>query len=160
MNEPVQFTVYGIPQPQAGTKSVPAGRTQTGRQVFRKITEGGKDLKPWRAEVSTAAKAELDKTGEPFHGPVRLEVEFRFPMPKSRPQWARLQRFLLHTTKPDLDKLVRAIGDSLTVAGLFGDDASVAQIKAAKVEVHDGWTGAVIRVVALDPRAFPHWGQW
>lgn len=149
---PLAFNVMGLPTPQAGMQSVPAGRDPvTGRPRFRKITEGGKGLAGWRQDVSQrAAEAHA---GQPcMAGPVLLEVVFRMPMPKSRPMWAKAGGVLLSTVKPDLDKLARAIGDSCTVAGVIRDDAQVAIIRVVKAEVWEAWTGASIRLTELDPR--------
>lgn len=153
MIPPVRFTVIGDPVPQAGMTTVPT-KLANGKTVYRKITEGGRGLQSWRQDVSNAAQIARDAAGQSFTGPVELAVEFRFRMPTSRPKWAKLQRFLLKTTKPDLDKIVRAVGDSLTTGGLIGDDAAIVQIRARKVEVWDAWAGAVIQVTALDPQAF------
>lgn len=152
MNTRVEFRVIGLPQTQAGTKSVPIGKKGEAPRGFRKVTEGGKDLKSWRQDVSAAAEAALG-AGPILDGPVQLHVLFRFPMPKSRPKWARDAGFMLMTVKPDLDKLVRAIGDSCKVAGVIRDDGQICVTHSAKVEVWDGWTGARVRLTRLDPRA-------
>lgn len=151
MLTPVMFVVYGEPSPQGGTKSVPI-HTKSGKTVYRKVTEGGVNLKSWRQEVSTAAQQHA--AAGCFDGPVRLEIQFRFQMPKSRPKWAHLQGWLLKVGAPDTDKLIRAVGDSLKVGGLIKDDALVAQLRVEKVEVSTGWIGAAIRVSALDQRTF------
>lgn len=148
---PIVFRVLGIPQTQAGTKTVPT-RTKNGDRVFRKISEGGKDLSTWRQDVSAAA-AKANDLGLTLAGPVELRVIFRFPMPASRPVWAKRAGYTLHAVKPDCDKLVRAIGDSLKVAAVIRDDGQIAVTHAMKIEVWDAWTGVAIRVRQLDPRA-------
>lgn len=158
MLTPVLFTVYGEPSPQGGTKSVPIRAKGGAVRGYRKITEGGVNLKSWRQDVSIAARAEAERHGC-FDGPVRLEIQFRFQMPKSRPKWAHVQGWLLRVGKPDTDKLIRAVGDSLKVGGLIKDDALVAQLKVEKVECSEGWIGAAIRVTALDQHAFRE-GFW
>lgn len=152
MIEPVLFVVYGDPSPQGGTKSVPIN-TKSGKRIYRKVTEGGVNLKSWRQEIAGAAEIQAQTHGC-HDGPLRLEVEFRFAMPKSRPRWAILQKFLLRISAPDLDKLVRAVGDSLTAGGLIVDDRLICQCKSSKVEVFEGWTGVAIRVTPLDQRTF------
>lgn len=151
MNAVVSFTVYGAPQPQAGTKSVPAGRTREGKQLYRKISEGGKDLLPWRQEVAARAADERAKLDAPLRGAVLLDVAFRFHMPASRPK--RLRPWAWKETKPDTDKLLRAIGDSCKSAGLVADDAAFAVTIGRKVEVWDSWEGATITLTPLGPRA-------
>ena len=144
----VKFTVIGVPSQQAGMRSVPI-KTKSGKQFTRQITTGGKNLKSWRAEVSDAAMAEVERVGC-MHGPLYVRMEFRFPMPKSRPKWMRDRGIAIKVSAPDTDKLIRAIGDSLTVAGLIPDDAPIADVRATKVEVWEAWTGVVIEIVQLD----------
>ncbi len=158
MLTPVAFSVFGDPSPQAGMRSVPI-RTKDGplirggHVVTRQITTGGVNLKSWRQEVAAKAAEAAAQVGM-FTGPVKLDVEFRFAMPASRPAWAKQQGILLKVSKPDKDKLIRAIGDSLTSGGLLKDDALIAITNAAKVEVWESWTGAMIRVTPLDQRTF------
>ena len=66
-------------------------------------------------------------------------------MPASRPKWMRALGCWWKPTAPDLDKLVRSVGDSLTASGLIKDDARIVALRAMKIEV-DGWTGATISV--------------
>lgn len=149
----VTFHVFGSPVQQAGTKTVPVGKTQQGRTMFRKITEGGKDLLPWRQAVSAGARVALAECGI-FRGPCKLDVTFYFPMPKSRPAWMRSHpgAMVWKLTAPDTDKLIRAIGDSCTDGGLVSDDATFAMLVGRKLEVWEGWTGATVTITELDPR--------
>ena len=68
-------------------------------------------------------------------------------MPKSRPAAARRRGWAHKTTAPDLDKLLRAVGDSLQAGGLIADDAAIASITATKIET-TSWTGAVVTIEA------------
>ena len=51
----------------------------------------------------------------------------------------------LGSTAPDLAKLVRSVGDSLTASGLIKADGRIVALRAMKIEV-TGWTGATISV--------------
>lgn len=146
----VTFKVFGDPVPQAGTKSVPT-KLANGKTIYRKITEGGVGLLGWRQDVSKAAAIAREELGHTLTGPVRVQVQFRFAMVKSAPKWARIQGKVWHTKKPDADKLMRAIGDSLKSGGLIADDALIAAGSYEKIAVLDSWTGAIVRVSALDP---------
>lgn len=89
----------------------------------------------WRGQVQQAV---AEHTLEPFTGAVQLELGFDLPRPaghsgtgrnagtvkRSAPPWPSVM--------PDLDKLVRAVCDSITDAGLWHDDAQVCVIVAAK----------------------------
>lgn len=134
-----RLVVYGNPVAQSGTRIVDTARGKRG------ITTGGKGLLDWRQTVSSCAQAAALQVGQ-RDGPVALLVTFRFPMPKSRPKWMRDLGTYPKSTAPDVDKLLRAVCDSLKVGGLIADDALVQQVTIAKVEVWDGWTGALIDV--------------
>lgn len=148
----VHFYVLGQPSPQAGTKTVPV-RSPSGGTVYRKISEGGAGLASWRQEVAQAARARAEECGC-LDGPLSLDVVFRFSMPASRPRWAKVQGVVPKDTAPDLDKLLRAVGDSLKAGGLVRDDARIASITATKVEVWEQWTGASITLRRIDARYF------
>lgn len=73
-------------------------------------------------------RTEMDRAGTwPLEGPVKLAVSFTLPRPKSAPKWR-----LWPDKKPDLDKLVRAIGDALTQSGAISDDAQIVLLSADK----------------------------
>jgi Holliday junction resolvase RusA-like endonuclease len=61
-------------------------------------------------------------------GGVDLTVEFWMHRPKNRPKTIDV----LPLTPPDLDKLVRAIGDSLVNAGVLGDDSQITDLSVSK----------------------------
>lgn len=132
--QPVEFEVIGMPAPQGSKRHVGHGV----------MVESSKANKPWRAAVAAAARDVATDVGQ-FTGPLSLSIEFRFPMPKSRRAAVRAAGHGWKTTAPDLDKLVRSVGDALTESGLIGDDALVCSVLAQKVEVV-GWTGATIRI--------------
>lgn len=136
------FQVIGVPMPQGSMKAWNAG----GRALMK--PSGGSAFAAWRNAVSQAAKGIADTLDGPLDGPLELAVEFRFPMPASRPKRAREAGTWAKTTAPDVDKLVRAVGDALTAAGLITDDARICVIRASKYETL-GWTGADITVSSL-----------
>lgn len=117
----VTFFVAGVPVPQGSKKGFsPKGSTRVTIVDTNKNT-----LAPWRAEVTRIATASwLDRPQ--LTGPVRLDVVFVF----ARPATVRRR---LPSVYPDLDKLVRAIGDSVTDAGVWKDDGQVIRIVAEKV---------------------------
>lgn len=135
----VTFEVIGDPAAQGSKRSV-------GNNVF---VETSKKLPAWRDSVATAARnvavdaAPLGFT--PLTGPLALTVHFRHPMPKSRKAAVRNAGRGPKVSAPDLDKLVRAVGDALKAGGLIADDALFCEITATKAEVI-GWTGCEITV--------------
>ncbi|HCG2982404.1 RusA family crossover junction endodeoxyribonuclease [Corynebacterium striatum] len=50
------------------------------------------------------------------------------------------------STPPDADKLCRALGDALTMAGVIKDDARITTWHATKKYHPQGWTGAHITI--------------
>lgn len=129
----IQFTAYGIPAPKGSTRAfMPKGAR------FPIVTEDNKHTRPWAAIVKDAAikATELCGIGGKIayseYDPVRLNIVFYMPRPKSLPK-----RILFHTKKPDLDKLVRAVKDALTGV-IWEDDSQVTDIAAAKLYVKDG----------------------
>jgi Holliday junction resolvase RusA-like endonuclease len=118
----LSFTVFGVPQPQGSTRAfIPKGWN---RPV---VTTDNTKLKPWRQQVSGTAKAEMESRGlDLCLGAVRLEATFFFDRPKS------LKKSATHkVTKPDVDKLLRSLGDSLTGI-VFKDDSQICECVVAK----------------------------
>jgi crossover junction endodeoxyribonuclease RusA len=117
------ITVEGIPATQ-GSKTLYRGR----------MVESSKKLPAWRKAVMGAAFAELIRSSvsAPFDEPLKLTAFIFLPRP-AKPKWDRLP-----ASKPDLDKLVRAICDALTLAGVIRDDALIVELQVKKL-----WAGEV-----------------
>lgn len=141
MTASIAFLVLGKPQPQ--------GSKTKGR--YGNIREANTNLQPWRDSVAwTAKKAMTEQEVEQFTGAVELQVEFMFARPKSHytTKGALTKNAPMdHTSKPDLDKLVRSIGDSLVAAGLLRDDSLVVRVKAGKVWSVDKLIGEGARII-------------
>ena len=67
----VEIRVYGIPRPQSSKRHV-------GRGI---MVEASRHVGQWRNDVMSAAAAA--RRGAPITGPVKLEIVFLFPRPKS-----------------------------------------------------------------------------
>jgi crossover junction endodeoxyribonuclease RusA len=122
----IEFFVAGKPAPQG---SMVSGRSKSG---FNFMRHSNKKTEPWRAVVSYTARQEY--TGEPLSGALRMELLFCMPRPKAHygkhglkpnaPYWC--------STVPDIDKLIRAVGDSLT--GIcYLDDKQIVRVEAKKI---------------------------
>lgn len=140
------FEVLGTPAPQ-GSKAAVVGKDGRARLIEGRRRSGRDAHTAWRNAVALAARgqAELFELAAPLDCPLLLDVEFRFPMPKSRTKAVRESGHALKTTKPDLDKLLRTVSDALVDGGLIADDARVARMIASKHEVA-GWLGATIHL--------------
>jgi Holliday junction resolvase RusA-like endonuclease len=99
--------------------------------------------KRWRNAVVFAALDLIAEDWEPIDEPIELSVIFYLPKPKTATRD-------VPSVMPDLDKLVRAVGDSLTDSGLIRDDSRIITIHAEKRYADDRGPGAVIRVKTLD----------
>jgi crossover junction endodeoxyribonuclease RusA len=107
------FEVIGVPMTKGST------RIFSGR-----ITSDNARLKAWERTVRTEAQ----RLHMPIlAGPIALVLTFYLPRAKRLPS-----RITLPCTRPDVDKLARAIGDALTGV-CFRDDGQIAELHARKV---------------------------
>jgi crossover junction endodeoxyribonuclease RusA len=142
--EAIEFDVRGTPVPQGNMRAFVVGG------VARVSHKGPKDLQAWRNLVAVQAQAFAPTPI--WGGPVRLELYFTLQRPKSEPTHRgrgkkRVPVVTMPDRKPDLDKLVRAVGDALAGV-IFEDDARIVEIQAAKTW---GDPGVRIRVLRLGP---------
>lgn len=107
MDGDVTFTVEGVPAPQGSKKGFVVGK----RAVL--VDDNKAVLKPWREAIAKAADL-----GVTFEGPVEVVAWFFLPRP-------RTVRRKYPTTVPDLDKLMRALGDGMKDGGLVRDDSLI-----------------------------------
>jgi len=116
--------VNGVPVPQGSKTSF--RHSKTGKVV---MVDANKNLAAWRALVSARARSAWGVDRPPLAGPVIVTALFYLPRPKGHYGTGRNAGVLKPSApvypavKPDLDKLVRAVFDSLKVAGVWADDA-------------------------------------
>jgi len=129
----LSFFVAGVPIPQGSMKAV----TVKGKKFTQLISDNGALLNPWRGKVVNVATLARNVHGWPtnYTGAVQLSCRFILPMPSARPAAARRAGIDVCRVKPDLDKLMRAIGDALTIADILDDDSRIVQAHLAKYEV-------------------------
>jgi len=137
----VAFTIDGAAAPQ-GSKT-PWG------------SEANPRTRPWRAAVAAAAAAAMGGD-PPLHGPVSVQIQFAFPRPKGHYGSGRNATTLrptapgYHAYRPDLDKLIRAIGDALTGI-VLRDDAQIAALFVTKV--YAAWARTDVAISPLPATA-------
>ena len=119
----IDFTVSGQPRPQ-GSKNIYRGR----------LVESAKGLKEWREAVAKEAAKQN------FYTDQAVEVLVHFYL--ERPKTVKRER---PSVKPDIDKLLRAIGDALT-GTVVKDDSQIVSVSAKK---EYGEPGARIQVVEI-----------
>lgn len=133
--------VFGRPAPQGSKRYIGGSAKQGGRFI-----EASKYLPAWRKAVTQAALVAMeDVRWERWDGPVELEVTFFLERPTTIKKAARPYPIKM----PDLDKMLRAIGDSLSDAGVWQDDAQVVKVVASKLYDDDHKPGAVIQVTPI-----------
>lgn len=127
-----QFTVHGLAKPQGSKKAIMGPN-----QRFPSVVESAGDkLKHWRHIVAQAAADAMGDT-PPTREPVLLTVTFHLPRPKGDFGTGRNAGTLKKsapkhpTKKPDLDKLVRAVCDSLSNR-VYKDDSQVVGMMLTK----------------------------
>jgi crossover junction endodeoxyribonuclease RusA len=114
------FAVFvpGAAHPQGSKRHVGNGR----------MVEASAGLGDWRTAVAATVRAAMNHTHHPgYPRGDALHVHVRFVMRRG----ATVRR-AEPTTRPDVDKLARAILDALTTAGLLDDDAQVVRLVATK----------------------------
>ncbi len=114
--------VAGKPAPQGSKRHVGGGR----------MVESSKAVGPWRERVGAElARLEL---GEPSRAAIVVNARFCFTRPKSHLRVNGSPRGSaprVPATRPDLDKLVRAVLDAMSGV-VFVDDAQVVALNVGK----------------------------
>ena len=112
------FDVPGEPVGQGSMKHIGNGRM---------IASNDKKLKVWREAVVDAVHLKFLQIEEkPFYDSA-IKVDMRFCV--TRPKTVKREYPI---TPYDCDKLIRAVGDSLTMSGVISDDAIITDITATK----------------------------
>lgn len=128
--EELTFRIDGAAIPQ-GSHRVFGGR----------IVDSNKQLKAWRSKATFAAVHAVAGR-PPFDEAVYILLDFYLP----RPRTVRRHR---PTVRPDLDKLVRAVGDAMTDAKVWTDDSLVVSCHSAKWYCGDEGPHVDVRVRRL-----------
>ena len=129
----VSLSVSGDPASQ-GSHAIMYGRI---------VQVNSSKHKAWRKAIVQEAIATLPDDWQPIDEPCELIVNFYMPKPAS-------VKRSLPTVSPDLDKLIRAVGDSLTDSGIVVDDSRIVRISARKLYAEGIEPGATILVRTFD----------
>jgi len=127
---------------------VPVGQGVLRRNRYGATYEATKGHGAWRKAVIAAVQAEYEDSEPMMTGPIGVTVLFTFPHPKAhrtgtgRPSaaWRTYMR-----SKPDLDHLIRSIGDAIAIAGVIKDDSQIVHWDALKVYGDEACARVVIR---------------
>jgi Holliday junction resolvase RusA-like endonuclease len=129
----VSLSVTGDPASQ-GSHAIMQGRI---------VQVNSSKHKAWRKAIVQEAIATLPDDWQPIDEPCELIVNFYLPKPKTVDRQ-------LPSVSPDLDKLIRAVGDSLTDSGVVIDDSRIVRISARKLYAEGIAPGATIQVKTLN----------
>jgi crossover junction endodeoxyribonuclease RusA len=129
----VSFSITGDPASQ-GSHAIMNGRI---------VQVNSKKHKAWRTAIINEVIATLPADWVPIDGPCELNVMFLMPKPVSVKRSSP-------SVAPDLDKLIRSVGDALAIAGVYTDDSRIIRISARKVYAQGIEPGATITIKALD----------
>jgi Holliday junction resolvase RusA-like endonuclease len=109
----------------------------------RIVQVNSKKHKAWRTAIVNEVIATLPADWEPIDGPCELIVMFYLPKPATVKRSAP-------SVAPDLDKLVRSVGDALAIAGVYTDDSRITRISARKLYAQGIEPGASIVVKSIE----------
>lgn len=123
MTTGLSFTVPGKPVPKQRPRMTRWGSVYTPAETTR-----------YESLVARCARA---AGAAPVSGPVAVDIQVRFPIPKS---WAKARRAAAdgapHAQRPDIDNLQKSVLDGLNGVA-FSDDSQVCSVSATKI-----WDGA------------------
>lgn len=143
------LTVFadGVPVPQGSMISNGPGRGMRHSNASK--------LKPWRYQVVSLLARHVPP-GWDSSAPITVTATFRLPRPQGHYGTGRNANQLkasapeFHVTKPDLDKLQRAIGDAIEASGLVRGDQQITSWNVAKRYCVDRETpGVLITLLSL-----------
>jgi hypothetical protein len=112
----VVYEIEGTPVPQGSFRHIGKGR----------IIAANPKLNTWRESI--AKQIRIKGHTSPIEAPVKISLEFVLPRPKTVTRKHP-------TTKPDLDKLIRAVSDAISLeryVQVIKDDSQIISIHASK----------------------------
>jgi len=116
--------IEGVPAPK-GSKKLIHGR----------LIEASPRLTEWNKALDAALTEQYSQHFAMEVRPVHVELTFRMPQPKAH------RGQVWHVKRPDIDKLARAVLDSMTRTGVLLDDSIVASLTVRKMYASDLPTG-------------------
>lgn len=131
-----QLFIEGEPRPQGSKTPV-----RRGDKII--LIEAQKQLPAWREHMTRMLQLKQLEHETAFTTAVNVALTFWLPRPKSvKRQYA--------TSTYDLDKLTRAVLDSVTKAGIWRDDSDVVDLTARKTYADNHQPGVLISITPFD----------
>lgn len=131
-----QLFIEGQPRPQGSKKAFARGKSIV-------LVEANKELPAWREHMTRMLQLKQLEETQPFTTAVNVALTFWLPRPKSvKRQYA--------TGTYDIDKLTRAVLDSITKAGVWRDDSDVVDLTVRKTYADMHQPGVLISITPFD----------
>jgi Holliday junction resolvase RusA-like endonuclease len=136
-----RFSAVGKPVTQGSMRALPLPNGGTAI-----VHEKKPDLMEWRRLVADAARRAYGLAA-PYAGPIGLRLDFYLPRPKGHfgAKGLKPSAPAFPSTKPDADKLTRAVGDALKGV-VYKDDSQVVHLDVWKRYAEDGPLGVTVAV--------------
>lgn len=138
MIQSISWTSIGDPAPQGSKRHV-------GRGI---MIESSKKLPIWREQLINDIIAASN--GITFDSGIQVTLIFKFPRLKAHfnsKGGLKSKAPAFKTTKPDIDKLCRAVLDAITLSGVIRDDALCFSIEAQKIYCNVGESPGVMGTI-------------
>lgn len=126
----ISFTIPIIPKAQMRARHFArpgkSGKTFSGTY---------KDEKQQRYEVQLMQLLEQYRPEVPMSGAIELKVVACLPIPQTKPNWWHKALFhdkIFHTSKPDIDNLLKNLLDCMEKIGYFKNDSQIFKITIGK----------------------------
>ena len=131
-----QLFVAGEPRPQGSKKAFNRG-------AHIVLVEANKDLPAWRDHMKKMFELKMMELDNRFDTAVSVSLTFWLTRPKTvTRQYA--------TKTYDIDKLTRAVLDSLTQGGVIQDDSNVVDLTARKTYADNHEAGVLLTLAPFD----------
>jgi len=131
-----QLFVAGDPRPQGSKKAF-----NRGKHIV--LVEANKDLPAWRETMKRMFEMKMLELDNPFPRAIAVSIHFWLRRPKSvTRQYA--------TGTYDIDKLTRAVLDSLQSANVIVNDNLVVDLNVRKSYADDHESGMLVTIVPFD----------
>lgn len=123
----LHYTVHGLPIGQGRLSFFGRGRA---------VHSNHKTLEPWREQVAAATRRVTEDWPMQVKTPIFLVADFYLPRPKTHftsKGVLRANAPAFPVVRPDLDHLVRAVCDGITMAGTaIADDSQIVRTTSSK----------------------------
>lgn len=127
--------------PRASSQQKGAFKTPAGIRFFKKQPVV-------KAEKSLLALLQPHVPPAPLQGPLMLSVEWCIPWRKSETKKRRALGVIPCDVRPDLDNIIKLLGDTMTTLRFWEDDSQIADLRLKKQ--WGDWAGIKIWVMTLE----------